>query len=617
MAIRKTILDIDLGGEKLKEALATLAKYKALAVSIPAAVVRAGKSVVAATGGGAPPAAGGSGAGGNNLYVGAYGQAVVRHQRGVTQGLQEQENVTRRTAINWRSIANSVRETGRTLQGYTGTLLKWTGVAAALQGLALGGSVYGLERLASSAYAGRRSSSGLGIGYGEQQAFGLAYERLINSGSLLQGVSQARGNLSSEAAGSLYSLGINPQGPGNTGSMANDVLLRVRQLVQQTPESELGILAQNYRLGEHGFDVESLRRLKNTPDEEFGRYQQDYARRTRQLDLQDSVLRRWQDLDVQLEATSSKLKNSLLTALEKLAEPLAKLSESLSDFLQKVATSGALQSGIAYLAKGINWLADYIGKDEFKEDMKLFAESIGMLAQKTVAALRYLGLVPDPAGAASGSSSGAQYGPGLGPQHNMPQPPSAADLRRARREQQYGSIGGAIAGVWDAIVSPFTGGKSPEIEHYLKAIKMIESGSAEGDYNIVNPKSGAIGAYQIMPANVRPWTRQYLGREMSPEEFRGDKDAQDAVARARWEEMLRRYGNPQDAASEWQSGVDLRTATRQGRTDGNMTTPQYVQQFNRNLEKQGVSININNNTGGNATVTVAPLGVGGLGAGAY
>jgi hypothetical protein len=609
MALRKAILDIDLGGEKLKQALETLRSFRAVAASIPAAVSNARRAVVQAVSGSGVPAAAG-------------GTTPTAEERRETRDAEQR---TRRLVTYWQTIGASIRhdisairDVGKTLQGYTGALLRWTGIATAVQGVALGGSIWGLERLASAAYAGRRSSSGLGIGYGSQQAFGLAYERLINSGGLLQGVSQARGNLTSEAAGSLYSLGIDPTtAKGDTGDVAKQVLMRVRQLAQQTPESELGVLMQNYRLGEHGFDVESLRRLKTAPDSEFDRYTADYERRRRQLDIQDETLRRWQDLDVQLEATASKLKNSLLVGLEKLAEPIGKVSEALSDFIQSISKSSTLQTGLAYLAKQITVFGDYIGRDEFKTDVKLFVESVSVLAEKTVAALRWLNLIPDP-NAAPGNGT-----PGLlqnNPNHWMYRPPGGskyngtvegspviAPTRAETRVQR-------ALGIWDAITAPFTGGKSPEIDNYLRAIRMIESGSEQGDYGIVNKTSGAIGAYQIMPANVGPWSKRYLGHEMTPEELRLNPGAQDAIARARWEEMIRKYGNPQDAASEWHSGVDLRTAIAQGRNDkgtgGGMYTSEYVNQFNRNLARQGVSININNNTGGNATVTVAPLGVG-------
>lgn len=627
MAIRKAIFDVDLGGEALKRALADLQKFKTVAASIPAAVAAAGRSVVRAAGGirgagGVPAAAGGGGA-----VTPAEERQEQRRGRGQVRDSREVEQATHRTALYWQAISGSVRETGRNLRGYTGTLaaatgslLKFTGVTVALKGLLLGGGIFGLERLASSAYAGRRSSSGLGIGYGGQQAFGLAYERLINSGGLLSGVSQARSNITSEAAGSLYSLGINPAtATGNTGSVSNDVLMRVRQLVQQTPEHELGILAQNYRLGELGFGHEDLRRLKGTPDSEFEGYRTDFERRTKQLDIQDSVLRRWQDLDVQLDATAQKLKKGLLEGLELLAKPLGNLSEAFSDLFLKLAQNGTIQQGLAYLAKGLSNLGDYLGKDEFKNDLKLFVDSIAMLAQKTVAALRILGVIPGgDAGAAPGgllqndpkhwmyrTPSGGKYN---GTVEGSPViAPTRAEIRRD-----------AARTLWNSIIAPFSGGTSPEMQHYMKAIKQIESGSEAGNYLATGPQvryrdgttDNAHGAYGVMGRNIPAWTRQYLGREMSIDEFRANPQAQDEVFRKRWEEMLRKYGNPQDAASEWHSGVDLQTARRQGRHDGNMATSEYVNRFNRNLGQQGVSININNNTGGNATVTVAPMGLG-------
>lgn len=55
-----------------------------------------------------------------------------------------------------------------------------------------------------------------------------------------------------------------------------------------------------------------------------------------------------------------------------------------------------------------------------------------------------------------------------------------------------------------------------------------ESGGRQG---VRNERTDASGLYQVMPANIAPWTRKYVGREMSQDEFLRDKTAQDKVFR--------------------------------------------------------------------------------------
>lgn len=92
------------------------------------------------------------------------------------------------------------------------------------------------------------------------------------------------------------------------------------------------------------------------------------------------------------------------------------------------------------------------------------------------------------------------------------------------------------------------------IDTYRNAISGIES---SGRYNLLGPitRDGdrAYGKYQVMGKNVGPWTREVLGREMSPEEFASDPAAQDAVFNAKFGNYVSKYG-PEGAARAWFAG---------------------------------------------------------------
>lgn len=78
-------------------------------------------------------------------------------------------------------------------------------------------------------------------------------------------------------------------------------------------------------------------------------------------------------------------------------------------------------------------------------------------------------------------------------------------------------------------------GGSGNIGAFRAAIIGKESG---GNYNAVNPDSGALGIGQVMPENVGPWTQKYLGRRLTPQQFLKDSKAQDAVINGRFRDML-------------------------------------------------------------------------------
>jgi hypothetical protein len=83
--------------------------------------------------------------------------------------------------------------------------------------------------------------------------------------------------------------------------------------------------------------------------------------------------------------------------------------------------------------------------------------------------------------------------------------------------------------------APFTGSPTGDVGQFRKAIIGKESG---GNYAAVNPDSGALGIGQVMPENVAPWTRKYLGRALTPQQFLADRNAQDTVVNGRFNDML-------------------------------------------------------------------------------
>jgi hypothetical protein len=122
----------------------------------------------------------------------------------------------------------------------------------------------------------------------------------------------------------------------------------------------------------------------------------------------------------------------------------------------------------------------------------------------------------------------------------------------------------------------------------LNALRAIESSH---NYHAVGPvvKSGmfagqrALGAYQVMEGNVGPWTEEVLGTRMTPEEFLANKNAQDAVAKAKMRQSFEKYGSWDDAASVWFSGRPLAKAGNA--SDGYNTVPQYVNKFRNAMRR--------------------------------
>jgi hypothetical protein len=118
--------------------------------------------------------------------------------------------------------------------------------------------------------------------------------------------------------------------------------------------------------------------------------------------------------------------------------------------------------------------------------------------------------------------------------------------------------------------------KNPTLEALLRGIGSTESGN---NYNAIGPrtKSGhrAYGFSQVLDTNIAPWTKQFYGQELTPEQYLNTPLAQDKVTQGKLGELLQKHGTPQDAASVWFSGRPLNRSVNA--SDGFLKTPEYIQ----------------------------------------
>lgn len=107
------------------------------------------------------------------------------------------------------------------------------------------------------------------------------------------------------------------------------------------------------------------------------------------------------------------------------------------------------------------------------------------------------------------------------------------------------------------------------LEAFLYGIGQEESG---GNYHITNVNSGAIGKYQVMPANVASWTLKALGHSLTVDQFAASAQAQEKVAQVILGGYYKKYG-AEGAASMWFSGQANPNKTG---SDGSTTIRRYV-----------------------------------------
>lgn len=107
-------------------------------------------------------------------------------------------------------------------------------------------------------------------------------------------------------------------------------------------------------------------------------------------------------------------------------------------------------------------------------------------------------------------------------------------------------------------------------EAFFWSIAQQESG---GRYSAVGPPTPygrAYGKYQVLAPNVGPWTAQYYGRRLTPQQFLANPAAQEAVARGKLKSYYNKYG-ARGAAAMWYSGQ-----SNPNKTYGNPPVYRYV-----------------------------------------
>ena len=143
------------------------------------------------------------------------------------------------------------------------------------------------------------------------------------------------------------------------------------------------------------------------------------------------------------------------------------------------------------------------------------------------------------------------------------------------------AVGGAPMGGAGAPAMPGAGAAPAgfDMDRAKQAIAGIESGGRYGALGpVTNRGDRAFGKYQVMGANIPSWTKEALGRSMTPAEFLASPEAQERVFETQFGKSVAKYGNPADAASVWFSGRPLAKAGNASDVLGT-TVPQYAQKF--------------------------------------
>lgn len=446
----KSIIDIELNDEKFKAFKALYDKYEASLAKMPSqwGKVATGAAAVAA------------------------GAAVGMKQAVLAE--MDAEKSARRHAASWQSIARSTKDFASNIRSATVEFAKWTGIIGVFSGLLGAGGLFGIERLAGSVAANRRTAGGLGVSYGQNQAFNLNFKRFVDADSMLANVSNALHDFRSRGYVGLLSAGISPQfaGSHNAAEVSAELLHRIPQLFKGTPTAGIGARLSALQLDDILSQQDVIRYLGASPQER-AKQEKNFGRDVGSLDLDPSMQRAWNDFMTQMERAGGQIENTFVRGLVPLEPSLEKLSASFESFVSKLLGSDLVKTGIDKLSSGLNTFADYVTSADFEKSVESFVDGIKSLAKSVVSALQFLGVVPE--FTTSGDAAGVP-----GPGKIIPNPDNyrgaLSEEEQARRLQQFrggsGVVGSAAGGAGGNVLNwsagPASGNTAGATEAYIR-----------------------------------------------------------------------------------------------------------------------------------------------------
>lgn len=157
---------------------------------------------------------------------------------------------------------------------------------------------------------------------------------------------------------------------------------------------------------------------------------------------------------------------------------------------------------------------------------------------------------------------------------------------KTESERNRGQLGQQLAGILGFNVQPNPVQMGPQGDP-ASAIAAIESG---GKYDALGPVANAqgdraYGKYQVMGANIGPWTQEILGKAMTPQEFIASPQAQDAVFKAKFGQYRQQYGSDEAASRAWFAGPGGMNNPNARDVNG-VSVAQYSQKFQQGMPGQ-------------------------------
>ena len=545
------VIEIDLDDTKFKAFAAEFAKYQE-------ALKKAGLGARAVAGATAAGAA--AGASGGNKAASAW-EKFRRVMGDVNKSARDSLPIFGRIASITADIAKSMASAAW-------SAAKWLTFGA------LGGG-FGLGMLASGASATRRESGQLGLKPGELKAGNLFFDRYLgDTQSVLSNIAAAQADPTKQKV--FATLGVNPQGK-DPYQLLTELLTKVGPAGKKygfNPQVLQGLGISDI------FSTEQVRGLANLPAGELQRTIGEANKAVPSLALSDKAGQQWQDFISRMGVVGTGVENTFAEALTKITPELEKFAKAMGDTVDAFVKNGGLDGVMTAFSDGLKWLTSYLTGDDFKNDIKSFAQSLRDLSDIIHGIAHPVDAIGNTAPAKAVShwwDSVGEWG-----DKGLRTPEINAEMKQGIPTKAHAKLLRDLERT-DDVLKDYPG--------LLESVQRLEHGWG------TSPK-GAAGPFQFMPDTAARYG-------LKPDDrFNYEKAA--VAAEQLMRDLLKRYGGDVDkalAGYNWGTkglDADLKENGKDWLKHAPKETQDYIERYHTK-----VSVQVQNSTGGSAIVSAA------------
>jgi hypothetical protein len=574
----RSIIDIDVNDADFKQFQASFEKHQAQVKALPAEWAKVAKT----TGGIADTFA--------DMTAALMAQASLLHKQAaeVAERHREEDRAERertkkereaekarkesdkshQNALNERKkahekIVKDTAQTAKNIAGATLDLLKWINIGGALGAIAGG---FGLNSMANAIAGGQRAAGGYGVSSGELSSANVNFGRYVDAQGSISAIAAAQNDPSKQWA--FSALGLNRQ--KDAAQVLSDLVGKGKGVYNATGGNIMDMRMQAAAL--LGLDLESMRRLHDLGG--VGEARTNFGKDIKNLQISTAGQEGWTSFNNSLHRFGATLLTITGEALTPLLPALEGFEKEISKTLKAFLENPHMGEWIKSFGQAIANVADYIGSPKFQGDVSSFVINFGIICQKIVEGMRYLGLIPS-ATPTTATPSSSQF------------QDDYSKFKFTYLDERMGKEGGVGSAIAKAAQN-----------NNISAALLQGIYGAESNFgaNAGTSRAGAQGPFQFMPG-----TAKALGVDV------GSLDSSANGAAKYIARLLKKYHGNVDkalAAYNWGAGNvdrDIRDFDFLWKNHLPSETKNYLKRVN------SIAVVVNNNTGGAASVQAAQL----------